>query len=492
MDGMVDRFDDDALSHREHSVSTTTRRLYVSHFLSVWNSRAFEFGAILFIISITPGTLFYSSVYALVRAFAATVLSSKIGSYIDHSNRLVVIRASIIWQRIPVATSCAIFGLLMITNSNNDHGLPRLLFGVCFSITVLLACVEKLASIANTVAIERDWAIVIATSLDIDRAQLNAAMRRIDLFCKLAAPVFISLIQAYSTLISVLVLLGLTTCSVLAEYIAIARVYSAVPELAVRAQQRDDSLGQTVELEEASEGATRSSQQQHQKGTSHRSNCLSAWKTYTHSPAFLPSFSLSLLYLTVLSTASQWQAYMLSNGFDAVSVSLFRFAAVISELLATCLAPPLMKHLGDVRAGLWSINFQVLSLTGAVFAFALLQSTPGRAGPALTAGIILSRLGLWAVDLAVQDIVQEATAEDKRGEFSTSEQALQNFFELLAFTSTVIFPQPKDFLIPVFISLGAVITGAACFAAYVRRERGHLIHISKCLKGSQDYQEIMQ
>ena len=70
-------------------------RLYVSHFLSTWNSRVFEFGAILFIASIFPGTLLPTSSYALVRAASAAVVSPFLGSYIDENERLPVIRASI-------------------------------------------------------------------------------------------------------------------------------------------------------------------------------------------------------------------------------------------------------------------------------------------------------------------------------------------------------------------------------------------------------------
>lgn len=33
------------------------------------------------------------------------------------------------------------------------------------------------------------------------------------------------------------------------------------------------------------------------------------------------------------------------------------------------------------------------------------------------------------------------------------------------------------------ISYGAVVTAAACFAGYVRKERGHLLHVSGCLRG---------
>lgn len=82
-----------------HSPSSASHlvfwRLYLSHFLSSWNSRMFEFGAVLFLAHAFPGTLLYSSLYALCRASAAVILSSYIGGLIDRTDRLVAIRHSI-------------------------------------------------------------------------------------------------------------------------------------------------------------------------------------------------------------------------------------------------------------------------------------------------------------------------------------------------------------------------------------------------------------
>ncbi len=72
-----------------------TRRLYISHFLSTWNSRSFEFGAVLFLASIFPMTLLPLSIYALVRAASAIILAPLIGRTIDRRSRLPVVRFSI-------------------------------------------------------------------------------------------------------------------------------------------------------------------------------------------------------------------------------------------------------------------------------------------------------------------------------------------------------------------------------------------------------------
>ncbi len=72
-----------------------TYRLYISHFLSTWNSRSFEFGSVLFLASIFPLTLMPMSIYALVRSASAIVLAPSIGRAIDRQNRLQVVRLSI-------------------------------------------------------------------------------------------------------------------------------------------------------------------------------------------------------------------------------------------------------------------------------------------------------------------------------------------------------------------------------------------------------------
>ena len=55
---------------------------------------------------------------------------------------------------------------------------------------------------------------------------INAKMRRIDLFCKLVGPLFISIIDGFSTSIAILVNFGMNLTSVGLEYYTIAEVGS--------------------------------------------------------------------------------------------------------------------------------------------------------------------------------------------------------------------------------------------------------------------------
>lgn len=127
-------------------------RLYISHFLSTWNSRVFEFGAVLYLATIYPDTLLPMSAYALARGLAAILFSPLIGQYIDSCNRLKAVRLSIVVQRIMVAASCVMFYLLCL-HSVSSTGVEASMLVVL----AILACFEKLASILNFVAVEKDW-----------------------------------------------------------------------------------------------------------------------------------------------------------------------------------------------------------------------------------------------------------------------------------------------------------------------------------------------
>lgn len=128
-------------------------RLYISHFLSTWNSRVFEFGAALFLTSIFPGTLLPVSIYSLVRNAGYIIFAQPVGNWINKGNRLNLIRASIIGQRVPVAASCA---LLLVLLLKKDELGSRKNSGV-FAVIVFLSVVEKLSATMNLISVERDW-----------------------------------------------------------------------------------------------------------------------------------------------------------------------------------------------------------------------------------------------------------------------------------------------------------------------------------------------
>lgn len=149
-----------------------TIRLYTSHFLSTWNSRLFEFGAVIFLADIFPSSLLPLSIYALVRSSAVILGAQVVGDLVDRATRSVtgrrrlgVVRASIVGGRSAVVGSCAILLVLEKLKWDGERaGKPGsgtlsgspLVLGL-FVILIMLACVEKLCATMNLVAVERDW-----------------------------------------------------------------------------------------------------------------------------------------------------------------------------------------------------------------------------------------------------------------------------------------------------------------------------------------------
>lgn len=329
-------------------------------------------------------------------------------------------------------------------------------------------------------------------------------MRRLDLLCKLLGPLASSSLDIISTPIAIWTTLVLNLVSILPEYFCIARVHAVVPSL-----QRPSSSDET-------DRDTDFSAESSSKSALSRILPLTSLSFYVRHPAFLPSLSLSLLYLTVLSLAGQMVTYLLASGFTSLQVGLIRTVSTIFELSATFLAPRLMKYIGVVRAGIWALSWEMgwLALGGALYFRDtwLDRGQDVQAGVTLGAvglvvGVVLSRVGLWGFDLCAQSLVQdvrvilsnslvppntclgkwtELTFEqeveaENRGSFSSVEAAFQNLFELASYVTTIIFSRPDQFKWPVAVSIGAVYLAGGLYAGFVRKRRGHLFHRPACV-----------
>ncbi|KAL6871889.1 Ferroporti-1 [Trichoderma novae-zelandiae] len=461
----------DGTYHDSHVPASIARRLYLSHFLSTWNSRVFEFGAVLYMALVFPGTLLPMSLYALVRGLSAIVFAPAVGWYIDTGNRLQVVRVSIVLQRLVVAASCAVFYALaadMPPGSGVRAGL--------LAVVTILACVEKLCSILNMVSVEKDWVVVVSQGNAEALRAMNAQMRRIDLLCKLFGPLFIAMMDAQSSRVAIIVNCAMNAASLPIEYLAIARVYYEIPE-----------------LQEAKTRPQRSAAPQADSPHAPKSRVINAWKSlvamikhsardfslYFRHRAFLPSMACAILYLTVLSFGGQMVTYLLSSGYSSLQIGIARTFGVTFEVLSTWAAPWLMARIGAVRAGLWMSSWQVVMLAAGVCVFWMYEGEDSIVSASgLVGGTVLSRLGLRGFDLCVQLIIQEEVEAEHRGVFSSVEAAWQNGFELLAYASTIVFSRPEEFKWPSLLSALAVASASGAYAAFVYLRRGHLLHLA--------------
>ncbi|KAK9462244.1 Ferroporti-1 [Lipomyces oligophaga] len=463
------------------------RRICVSHSFSAWNDRVFQFSAVLILAIVYPGTLLPASVYALSRSVVAIVFAPKMGEKIEKIDRLVVVRRSIVFQRIAVVLSAVVF-LLMIQFRIGQPTEPMVYKVLSLFALSVFACIEKLAAVVNTVSIERDWVVVIADSDTEGLRHLNSIMRRIDLFCKLAGPLAISFIVASSVEIAAWVILGSNALSVFVEYFTVARVYYVVPALASR--RAPDCQGNSAEFPLSADDSSEHVDSV-QSAMPVKVDQQSALSRYIHHDLFFPSFALALLYFNILSFGGQLVTYLIATGYSASMVGVLRSIAAVFELAATWFAPISLNRIGPVRSSLRFVSFEAVCIIIASVAIYLTPvSTPDEANSgkflhffsskstfvALVA-VIFSRVGLWGFDLSVQSLIQEEVEADFRTSFSSIESSFQNGFELLLFGSTIFFATPAVFWIPCMLTMAFIILAVLCTAIYTRKVRKHLIHL---------------
>jgi hypothetical protein len=105
--------------------------------------------------------------------------------------------------------------------------------------------------------------------------------------------------------------------------------------------------------------------------------------------------------------------YLVSIGYSSVHVGVARTVSTVFELSATWIAPIMIKRIGLVRGGIWSLAWQMtwLAITLAWFLGYSngMDTSPLVAGTGLALGVALSRVGLWGYDLCAQNIVQDVS-----------------------------------------------------------------------------------
>lgn len=220
-----------------------------------------------------------------------------------------------------------------------------------------------------------------------------------------------------STVIAIWTVLGMNMASILVEYVCIEKV--CLPptfDIAHHSHSNSQVYKSVPALERrVADEETPPDDQPTSRLSSFFTNIipLSSVPFYIHHPAFLPSFSLSLLYLTVLSFSGQMITYLMSVGYTPLYVGIARTGSTIVELSATWAAPRLMRKIGPIRGGLWSINWQMGCLAvGVCWYIVDMNNQSGNqliSATVLAICVAFSRLGLWGYDLCAQNIVQDVS-----------------------------------------------------------------------------------
>jgi len=360
---------------------------------------------------------------------ASLLLSSTVGAAIDKSTtRLKPLLLSITLNRASILLACVGWYVLLdvlkpgtesgasstipvddnAESSITGHGSPtRPIRLYLFATVVLISIVEKLSGVANMLAMERDWVPALATNATMSTSttseasiytltRLNSVMRRIDLICKLVAPLVISfVVTTKGVSIGVIVVGGMSACSWAVEIVTVRWVWKMNERL----------------REPRPTSSTTSSPAQMRDRSSHGSwlwirpmQLLKAQvqqiRAYFSTDVWVPSVALSLLHLSALSYAATFITYLLNSNFSLTLITVARAVGSVVEVSSTFVAPFGIRRLARTKRweqGVTGFDEDGEELLGRG------EEVNGRADQLHVVG--LARSGLWGLMLQLASLV---------------------------------------------------------------------------------------
>ncbi|KAJ9602313.1 hypothetical protein H2200_013168 [Cladophialophora chaetospira] len=337
------------LAHDDELTQGQAWCLYLSHFLSMWNSRTYEYGAIVFIQAAFPGNLLASSINGIAETVCVIVSSSALGRWVDASpTRLRPLLLTILANRTTLV-ACCILWLLLFWTANES------LRKVMFAGILVLGMVEKASRMANILSMERDWVPTLANVDDEDYSltHMNTVMRRIDIGCKFLAPLAISGVVALINPAPAAMAIAIVSSTTLAVEVWTAmRVWKNNDRLrAAKGEEKSTSGG--LELNGIFQPGLQTNSHDGQifqhllaKGaevlTSARSivqDHIEGLQYYFGTTVWLPSLVVAVMHASVLAWSGTLITWLLNENFSLGEITVAKGVGSVFEIGSTLMFP---------------------------------------------------------------------------------------------------------------------------------------------------------
>ncbi len=430
----------------------------MSYVVTNVNIRAEEWQSVLFLSHLfSKNPVFAISISSLVSKGCAIAFSSLLGYALDYLPRSSIL-GFLALQKVLIAAITLLLWSMDFFAFSADPSSSRPFDG-SFIAFVILKALLKIVWSAVHIGIEKDYANVIATD-STSLSKLNANLKMVDLTCKLAVPILISLLSKhYSLQVSMICISCFAFISIFIEFFCMVRVYRFHPKLAVKCRNFESTEVAPLISDVPSTPS----------GMVKQLDILTLLKM----PVFLSSCAISVLYMNSLNFSGVLIAYLSARGIESSVIATIKGFCVMCGLGATITFPSLAKNFGLERLGLFALGLQAVALTFAVAPFYVDPSLGVNSMIFLFGGIAISRWALWSFDMAQTQILQSSVPNDL-GMVMGVQISLQIFFELASYAITSVWSLPKDFYIPASASLGACFSAALIFGVYLRANKaGH-------------------
>ncbi|XP_058867600.1 solute carrier family 40 member 1 [Acipenser ruthenus] len=355
--------------------------IYVSGALSMWGDRMWHFAISVFLIELYGHNLLLTAIFGLVVAGSVLLFGALIGDWVDRNPRNKVAHASLFIQNISV-TVCSIVLMLVFSYKQwIEHIWDGWLTVVCYTVVIILADVANLASTALTIAIQRDWIVVITGYNRGHLAEMNATMRRIDQVTNILAPLAVGQVMTLaSNVVGCGFILGWNLVSLMVEFFFLSRVYKIVPALSTKPKPKEcedqlQCLERQIEMMNLQGDLRVAEVPEFTEENCHislhlkeitslplclrklkwlLSTCKDGWKAYYRQSVFLAGMGLAFLYTTVLGFDCITTGYAYTQGISGSLLSLLMGVSAVTGLMGTIMFTKLRRVYGLMTTGIIS------------------------------------------------------------------------------------------------------------------------------------------
>jgi len=416
-----------------------------------------EFASILCVASFWKESTMIVAFLGLLMNFGRILFAFFSGRIIDCFPRFGYMVAAVLIQGIFTAAS---YGLIVAMKTGYIFAVtgptpPIMLLPFWFLAGPLLVVTffAQVGSVMVHLGLTKDWLHIVLHSkkyAPLDSSSVNAAMRRINLFCKVAAPLLFSILvfslQRNEVKQWVEYSLG---------FVAITGLLAMVLEICLARL----ILNLYSDLEPAPKNlsALAANREPTVENQSFCSRLVTPWKTYGEQSVFLLSVGYVCLFMNFTGPGAFTINFLTSVDMPVYQIGIFYATSSVIGVIGSFFVPLLVPKIGPSKTAIFSIFGFFLCIVGGLIPLTLFKFKDDYSLSPDSQGLmhiwiflglcILSRIPLWMVDLIESQIVAASVGEFTKMKFAGSESTLTNGMVLLSFAAWLGIAEPSQYII---------------------------------------------